>query len=273
MTTPRPETRRRLVALDVDGTIMRDDGFISEAVIEQVRRIAASGDEITLATGRPVASVIEVLGHLGISPEYVVCSNGAIIIRRDESMERNYRKQFVATFDPTSALHTLRAHLPGALYAVEDEHGTFLYTEILPGETGDDPNSRRVRFDELLGGQATRVVVVAPDAEMEEFFDVMKTLGLNHVTYSIGRTAWLDMAPRGVNKATALEQVRRLLGVDRADVVAFGDGRNDIEMLRWAGAAGHGFALGQAPEEVRATASAVIPSIDEDGVAAVLARL
>jgi len=170
----------------------------------------------------------------------------------------------------------LRACLPDALYAVEDEHGTFLYTEALPGlagETGADPNARRVRFEELLGGQATRVVVAAPETGTEEFFAIMAGLGLDHAAYSIGRTSYLDLAPQGVNKATALEHVRHRLGVEPSGVVVFGDGRNDIEMLRWAGASGHGFALGQAPGDVRAAASAVLPSIHDDGVAAGLARL
>jgi 5-amino-6-(5-phospho-D-ribitylamino)uracil phosphatase len=275
-TAPAP-SRRRLVALDVDGTIMHDDGRISPAVVEQIRRIAAGGDEITLATGRPVASVIGVLDRLGITPEYAVCCNGAITIRRDASADGNYSKDSVATYDPTEALHTLRACLPDALYAVEDEHGNFLYTEALPGlagETGVDPNSRRVRFEELLGGQVTRVVVAAPaENGTEEFFAIMAGLGLDHAAYSIGRASYLDLAPHGVNKATALEHVRRRLGVEPSEVVVFGDGRNDIEMLRWAGAAGHGFALGQAPREVREAASEVLPSIHDDGVAAGLARL
>lgn len=269
-------SRRRLVALDVDGTIMHDDGRISPAVVGQIQRIAAGGDEITLATGRPVASVIKVLDRLGITPEYAVCCNGAITIRRDASADGNYRKDYVATYDPTEALHTLRACLPDALYAVEDEHGNFLYTEALPGlagETGPDPNSRRVRFEELLGRQATRVVVAAPETGTEEFFTIMAGLGLDHAAYSIGRASYLDLAPQGVNKATALEQLRQLLGVDPSDVVVFGDGRNDIEMLRWAAASGHGFALGQAPAEVQDAASEVLPSIHDDGVAAGLARL
>ncbi|OFI37377.1 hypothetical protein BIU82_09945 [Arthrobacter sp. SW1] len=276
MATAPASSRRRLVALDVDGTIMHDDGRISPAVAEQIRRIAAGGDAITLATGRPVASVIKVLDRLGITPEYAVCCNGAITIRRDASAAGNYRKDFVATYDPTEALHTLRACLPDALYAVEDEHGNFLYTEALPGlagETGPDPNSRRVRFEELLGRQATRVVVAAPETGTEEFFAIMAGLGLDHAAYSIGRASYLDLAPQGVDKATALEQLRQLLGVDPSDVVVFGDGRNDIEMLRWAAASGHGFALGQAPAEVQDAASEVLPSIHDDGVAAGLARL
>ena len=80
-------------------------------------------------------------------------------------------------------------------------------------------------------------------------------MGLHKVSYSIGWTAWLDIAPDGVNKATAMERVRHALGIPRAHVVAVGDGRNDIELLQWAGAEGRGVAMGQAPDEVKAAAT------------------
>ena len=76
-------------------------------------------------------------------------------------------------------------------------------------------------------------------------------MGLHQVSYAIGWTAWLDIAPDGVNKATALERVRGWLDVPLDRVIAVGDGRNDIDMFAWAGAAGRSVAMGQAPDEVR----------------------
>ena len=78
-----------------------------------------------------------------------------------------------------------------------------------------------------------------------------------------------DLAPEGVSKASGLADVTRRLGVDRSDVLAIGDGRNDIEMLEWAG---RGVAMGQAPAEVKASADAVTESVEEDGAAAEIAR-
>jgi hydroxymethylpyrimidine pyrophosphatase-like HAD family hydrolase len=92
---------------------------------------------------------------------------------------------------------------------------------------------------------------------------------LHGVTYFVGWSAWLDIAPDGVNKATALAEVAAGFGVSAADVLAFGDGRNDIEMLRWAG---RGLAIGDAPDEVKDAADDVTESFDNDGPVAELRR-
>ncbi len=90
------------------------------------------------------------------------------------------------------------------------------------------------------------------------------------MSYNVGWTAWLDIAPDGVNKAVALERVRRLVRVPRTRVMAVGDGRNDIEMLEWASASGRGVAMGQSPPEVVAAANESTATDVEDGVAQVL---
>jgi hydroxymethylpyrimidine pyrophosphatase-like HAD family hydrolase len=90
------------------------------------------------------------------------------------------------------------------------------------------------------------------------------------VTYSVGWTAWLDIAANGVTKASALEALRRKLDVEPSHTVAMGDGRNDIEMLDWAA---RGVAMGQAPEEVIAVAHEVTGTVEEDGAATILRSL
>jgi hydroxymethylpyrimidine pyrophosphatase-like HAD family hydrolase len=99
-------------------------------------------------------------------------------------------------------------------------------------------------------------------------------MGLHQVTYSIGWTAWLDIAPLGVNKSTALQRVRDWVGVPASRVLVAGDGRNDIEMLTWAGSAGgRAVAMGQAPDEVKEVATEVTGAVDDDGLADVLLSL
>ena len=118
-----------------------------------------------------------------------------------------------------------------------------------------------------LKHEATRVVVISPEHEMEDFLSIVERMGLHRVSYNVGWTAWLDIAPDGVNKATALERVRDLLQVPRAQVIAVGDGRNDIDMLRWASAEGLGVAMGQAPADVREVANRMTGSDLENGLA------
>jgi Cof subfamily protein (haloacid dehalogenase superfamily) len=261
-----------LVALDIDGTTMHEDGSIGQAVIDEVVRLTAAGHEVMLATGRSSAAALPVLDRLGIAPRFVVCSNGAITMHRDDSAPLGYRREWVETFDPSDVLTSIRAHLGSARFAVEDEHGFYRYTEPIPDATiGMD--SERVDFDELLKHQATRVVVISPDHDMEDFLQVVERMGLNRVSYAIGWTAWLDIAPDGVNKATALERVRLALGVPRERVMAVGDGRNDIDMLEWAGEFGRGVVMGESPDDVVAAGSELTGTVENDGLATALSTL
>lgn len=263
---------RLLVILDIDGTVLHDSGELSDRVVKNVRRLTDRGDEVTLATGRSVSSTLPVLEQLGIAPEFVVCSNGAITLQRDPDAPMGYRREFVETFDPTVVLQTIRGHLDDAVYAVEDETGFYRYTEAFP-ENALGLASERVDFAGLLGKRVTRVVVISPDHEVEDFLSVVEQMGLHRVSYNVGWTAWLDIAPDGVNKATAMERVRGMLGIPITNVIAVGDGRNDIELLQWAGRQGRGVAMGQAPHEVIAASSETTAPVTEDGLAKLLAKL
>jgi Cof subfamily protein (haloacid dehalogenase superfamily) len=260
------------IALDIDGTVLREDGTLAAPVARQVARVAKRGHAVTLATGRSVSMTLPVLDRLHIVPEYVVCANGAITLKRDPDAPLGYSRHLVETFDPAEVLTTIRANLPTANYAVENEEGIYSYNGYFPdGALG--AGSQKVSFEELLGAPATRVVVISPEHAIEEFLGVVERMGLHRVSYNVGWTAWLDIAPDGVNKSVALERVREDLGIPRTRVMAIGDGRNDLDMLQWASAEGRGVAMGQAPSEVKATANEVAPTDLQDGVATVLRSL
>ena len=263
---------RWLVALDIDGTVLHEDGTLSDAVLDEVTRASGDGHEVMLATGRSVAMTLPVLDRLGITPEYLVCSNGAITLQRDADAPLGYSRQFVETFNPGEVLTTIKSNLDAAHYAVEDETGLYRFTGFFPdGALG--ANSVKVEFDELLVHEATRVVVISPEHDIEDFLSVVERMGLRKVSYNVGWTAWLDIAPDGVNKSTALERVRTLLGIPLSRVMVVGDGRNDIEMLEWAAAEGRAVAMGQAPAEVVAAANETTATDLDDGVARALATL
>ncbi|MEJ6506991.1 MAG: HAD family hydrolase [Microbacteriaceae bacterium] len=261
-----------LIALDIDGTVLHEDGTLAPAVIEAVHKARDEGHEVTLATGRSVSMTIPILDRLDIAPEYVVCSNGAITLQRDSSAPSGYRRFHVEHFDPRSVLTRIKERLPQAHYAVEDEMGLYRYTDWFP-EGALDAVSEQVTFDELLTTVATRVVVISPGHDIDDFLKVVEDMGLHQVSYTVGWTAWLDIAPEGINKSTALEMVRTKLGFELDRVMVVGDGRNDIEMLQWAAKQGRAVAMGQAPEEVQIHASEVTDDFLSDGVAKALATL
>ncbi|RWZ68125.1 HAD family phosphatase [Labedella populi] len=261
----------RLVALDVDGTILHEDASLSDAVREAVAAVSARGHLVTFATGRSWASTKPVLDALGLAPEYVVCANGALVLARDDEEESGYRRHLIETFDPREVLETVHAQLDDGRYMVELPNGHRKYTEGMAD--WDLENAEQVPFDGLSAEPVLRVVVVAPNQDEQEFLERVEAMGLHQVAYSIGWTAWLDIAPKGVNKSTALEAVRAALDIPGDRVFVAGDGRNDIEMFEWAVAGGGtAVAMGQAPEEVLAAANARTGTIDEDGLADALTQ-
>ena len=93
---------RYLIALDIDGTVLREDGSLGDPTVAEIGRLRDLGHEVMLATGRSVAMTLPVLDRLGITPQYVVCSNGAITLRRDSSAPLGYAREYVETFDPSA---------------------------------------------------------------------------------------------------------------------------------------------------------------------------
>lgn len=270
-----PAGQRHLIALDLDGTVLHhgftgagddpESGHIDPDLGDAIRALHEAGHEVVIATGRSVDATLPIVEKLRIRPEWIVAANGAVTLRRDPLAHRAYRREYVEAFDPSDALVKIRTQLVTARFAVELADGGFLYTDTIP--TGTLPSrQRRVRFEELLGVQASRVVVVSPDHRLEEFLDAVETLGLTHVSYAVGSTSWLDIAPDGVTKASALEVIAARIGIDASRVFAAGDGRNDIDMLRWAARRGDSVAMGQAVPEVQAAAGRVTGTIEEVGL-------
>lgn len=259
-------TGQWLVGLDVDGTILMPDESFSPGADAAIERLRDAGHEVTLATGRSWNATAPVVSRLGIRPEYVVCSNGAVIMRR---VDDEYVRDHVETFDPTVVLSLLSEHLPNARYMVELGNGERLFTDTMDEWTLRP--GRQVRFDELAHEPVSRVVVISPGHNEDDFHRLVEQAGLNDVSYAIGWTAWLDIAPKGVDKGTALERVRMQLDLPGERVLVAGDGRNDLGMFEWAlRIGGRAAAMGQAPDDVKAAAGEVTGDMHEGGLAPVL---
>ena len=253
----------RLAALDVDGTLVDQTNALSPAVREAVLALADTGVAIVVATGRAVPGTMEVVERLGLEHGTAVTSNGAIVV--------GYHPVEVlhsVTFDASEAVRRVLESVPDALVAVEEVGVGYRVNAPFPeGEVSGRITVEDV--DSLVSEPVTRVVIRAPEHDAREFAEVVEGLGLTETNYYIGYTAWLDLAPQGVSKASGLEMVCARLEIAPADVLAIGDGFNDVEMLQWAG---RGVAMGQAPDELVAVADAVTGTVAEDGLATELAR-
>ena len=264
---------RWLIGIDIDGTLVHEDGHLTKAVRSEVNRVRELGHEVVVATGRAAANAFPVIRELGITSGKSVTSNGAVIIGLDENHERGFQVEDVVTFDPAPVLTRLIESIPNAHFAVEDADGSYRFHRPFPTYALGDLNFE-TPLEELLHHPVSRVVVLSPEHNVGEFLDIMHGIGLHSVSYSIGYTAWLDIAPEGVDKGSALELIRKRKELNPERVIVIGDGRNDIEMFRWARAGGgYAFAMGQAPAEVKAEATATTAAVDQDGVAQVLSSL
>jgi Cof subfamily protein (haloacid dehalogenase superfamily) len=267
--------RPRLVALDIDGTVLKwiegagtTHEEVSPAVKAAVRRALDAGAHVVLASGRSPHGMTRVADLLDLhAPDrdrlWVVASNGAVVFRYPP-LEVVHEE----TFDARPAVQAILERHPDALVAVEERGVGYRVNAHFPeGElTGD---MIVTDLDDLLAQEVSRVIIRDPESTADDFVALVEDLGLHGTNYVVGWTAWLDLAPVGVSKASGLEYVARQLGLTADDALAVGDGRNDLEMFTWAR---RGVAMGQAVEVVLEAADAVTGSVYDDGLADELDR-
>lgn len=268
-------TAPMLIALDVDGTVILEDETPSPGIVEAVAHAQRAGHRVMLATGRSWEATSRIHEVLEIAPDFAVCSNGAVIMKRVEDGADGavrYERFHTETFDAHEVLVLLREHLPDAHYLVELPDGRREYTDYMDDWNLDQAD--RVSFEELSRQPVTRVVVVSPERTESDFVELVERVGLNQVSYAVGWTAWLDIAPKGVDKGTALALVSGWLGAEPSRVLVMGDGRNDIGMFAWTlENGGRAVAMGQGPQEVHDAAGESTASVTEGGAAAILRLL
>jgi hydroxymethylpyrimidine pyrophosphatase-like HAD family hydrolase len=237
-------------------------------VYDAVHRARAAGAHIVLASGRSPHGMTRIADLLDLhtgedEPLWVVASNGAVLFRYPP-LEVVHEE----TFDAAPAVAAILEHHPTALVAIEERGvGYRVNRPFPPGELTGSMTLTSV--EDLVAGPVSRVIIRDPDATADDFVALAARLGLHGTDYVVGWTAWLDLSPVGVSKASGLAHVAAELGIDAADVLAIGDGRNDIEMLRWAG---RGVAMGQSIEVVQESADAVTGTVHDEGVATELDR-
>ncbi len=265
----------RLIALDIDGTLLKwIEGagqtyeVIPEAVYDAVRRAHDAGAHIVLASGRSPHGMTRIADLFDLPGQdadrlWVVASNGAVVFRYSP-VEIVHE----VTFDAAPAVEAVLRHHPKARVAVEERGRGYRVSKPFPhGELSGVQFITSVH--QMVARPVSRVIIRDPDATADDFVELAGRLGLHGTDYVVGWTAWLDLAPMGVSKASGLEHVAGELGIVAADVLAIGDGRNDIEMLEWSG---RGVAMGQAVQEVLDAADDVTETVYDDGAALEISR-
>ncbi len=222
-------------------------------------------------------------GH-GVSPllkagagfeDWAVCGNGAFGIHL-RSGELLFAQELPADTLRTLA-DALRESIPDLLFASVSDRGDVFVAQHGYAELAELADHRRdprlmggVSLEDVLAEPSLKLVVRHPEHAPALLYDAIRALGLTGFEVTLSGAPFVEVMAEGVTKATGLARLCEHLHIDRADVVAFGDGLKDVEMLRWAG---HGVAVSNAEPAVQDAADEVTASNDDDGVAQVIERL
>lgn len=258
----------RLVATDLDGTIVRSDGTVSPRTMAAFTAAEAAGVRVVFVTGRPprwMAEVSEATGHRGLA----ICANGAYVYdMHADSLVDTYA---MTGSDARRAVDELRAVMPNSAFAIETAEGFGHEPEYQP-RWKVDPLLAVGPIHDMLNRSVAKLLVRDESLDGDSMLDLARPVlsEVAEVTHSNVNDCLLEVSALGVSKATTLARLASMWGVAQDEVVAFGDMPNDVDMLRWAGA---GYAMANAHEEVLAAVDNVAPTIHEDGVAVVLESL
>ena len=259
------QTPPRLVATDLDGTLLRGDGSLSDRTRAAIAAVEAAGIVTLFVTARPPRSLhglADAVGGHGVA----ICGNGAFVYDVAARTVTQSRPHDASTL--TAVVRDVRAAFPDATFAVERTDGMGR-EELFVDSFSDSYDIGSV--DRLVTVPVGKLLARSPGSDPDHFVDeiIAITAGRAEVGYS-GAVGLAEMTAPGVTKATGLAAWCDEHGFAAGDVWACGDMPNDLPMLRWAG---RSFAVANAHPEVLATASDVIASNDDDGVAGLLESL
>lgn len=259
----------RLIAVDLDGTLVGTGFAISTRSAHALRRVVAAGATVVLVTGRAVRRLSRVYAELG-APYLAACTNGAVVY--DPSTDQCRMCQPLTPAQVHEVCMRLRARAPSVVFAAEVDAGRCLLHE--PGwnvERQDRSAKREVTLDELVERRAVKLSARADGYDSDSFNRlVMEEVGDLVEATRPGYGGRVEMTQRHVTKATTLATLSAEMGLSPMDTLAFGDMPNDISMLRWAG---RSVAVANAHPEVLAVAAEITLSNMDDGVAVYLERL
>ncbi|MBE1532534.1 Cof-type HAD-IIB family hydrolase [Actinomadura algeriensis] len=259
----------RVIATDLDGTIVRSDGTVSARTIDALARVERAGAMLVMVTGRPPRWMTEIAAaveHRGVA----ICANGAVLY--DLHTETVLRAHEIAPDVLATVVERLRGVSPELRFAVEYPAGFVFDSRYRPaGWDVEALGGRSVDEAGLVERPGTKLLAFHPDADPDVLAEkAAQAVGdLVTVTHSSGR-GLLEMSARGVTKASALAEFCTERGVDAADVVAFGDMPNDLPMLGWAGTS---YGMANAHPMVLAAVTHRTSRNDDDGVAQVIEKL
>ncbi len=273
---PRP----RLIATDLDGTLLHDDKSVSDRTVEALAAAEQAGIDVFFVTGRPARWMGVVSDHVH-GHGLAICANGAAVVDLHRG-RRMVQVRELTREDALAVVNALREAAPGVNFAVERTGGIHYEPAYPPFHL--DPGAVVAPVEKLLAEETTdgegkpfanqpvlKLLAQHPTLDPDDFLALGRLSAGRHAEFTRSSpTALLEVSGLGVSKASTLALCCAQRGISADQVVAFGDMPNDLEMLGWAG---RSYAMANAHPDVLAATTDRAASNEEDGVAAVIEGL
>lgn len=257
----------RLVAIDVDDTLITDEQVIAPACQQALQEAMDQGVTVVLATGRMFQATVPYAKELGLEGPLILY-NGALIqtvaaeVIDHQPVPLDITREIIKLCKEHH-LH-LNVYLDDVLYVAEkNEHAE--YYEKMIGVSAQVVGD----LQKFVTKEPTKLLIVGYEDELVPWRERLTKEYAGKLEITRSKPRYIEIMKAGISKGSALKTLAGKLGIDRAEVMAIGDSFNDISMLEWAGI---GVAVGNAPDAVKAKADWVAPSNQEDGVAEALRR-
>ncbi|HOB08967.1 MAG: Cof-type HAD-IIB family hydrolase [Limnochordia bacterium] len=262
----------RLVALDIDDTLMDSKGNIPQANLEAIDRVRRQGVEVVLVTGRMHCRALPYARMLKLDPEQVLISYNGAMLRKISGeeiahipLEHHTALELIEYFQNRN--RTVQIYHDDQLYVAEIDANVEYYMRMSGAEAR--PVGDLYRFAADQSKALSKLLVVGSEEEVAEEISLAQIRFGSIVQVVQSKKRYIEITHLDATKGKALAYLAGRLGYRREEVMAVGDGGNDLGMIEWAGV---GVAVGNAPEHVKAAADFVTKTHDEAGVAYALDR-
>lgn len=256
--------RPKLIATDLDGTIVNHDGTISDRTVTTFKRARDMGVEIFFVTGRPPRWMPEIREAFGFGN--AICGNGAMLY--DLLGDKVIEEWLISVEDQLETIKRLRIAIPSVSFAVESHSYFHREKAYIPRWDVGLDNIGVNRIEDIVQSPALKLLArcsaqeISSDAMLATAIPVLE--GLVTVTHSNPDDSLLEISAINVSKGATLAKMAARLGIDAADCVTFGDNPNDFSMLAWSG---RSYAMASGHPDGAKIAKSVAAPCEEDGVA------
>lgn len=257
----------KLIAIDVDGTLLNSKHELSQSNKEWIQLAAKKGIIFVLASGRPISGLIDVFKQLEIDSNnhYLIGFNGAVVVKASDysviferSIEFNLAQSILKHVKQFPLTTILSRHQD---LIVEDPKGYHVQTEA------DMNHMNLVVVDSLiqyLNYQPNKILMSGEPTLLDSLIEKIKQPFIGKVDFVKSAPFYLEITVKDTNKGTSLDYLAQTLNIKQSEVMAIGDNYNDLSMIEYAGL---GVAMGQSDDYIKSRAQFISLSNEEDGVA------